>query len=620
MRIKRLVLVVTVLLLTLFSFPAVSLAEYFYIDNYDVNITVLENNRYQVVETLNVFFTAPRHGIIRSVPVRYNRQPILMENIAVDGYTYTTAKNGNNMDIQIGDANVMVEGKQIYKIQYDYDLGEDGIKDYDEFYFNLIGTEWDTNINNVTFRVNMPKPFDLTKVNFTRGVLGSTGTEGVEYQINGTTVTGRITAPLSNHEALTMALPLPEGYYVGARPNPASRMALYNWFLYPLLMGLSLLIFYRYGKDEPMFPSVQFYPPMGINSADIGYIMDSRVDGKDVTSLIFYWADKGHLAIQPEEKKRGKEVFRFIKLRDLDADAKDYEVDAFNSLFSYGDGTQVTTEQLKNQFYKAVGRVTTAIPRQFKDEAALWSKPSNRMSWVVVVISILPIFYLTKQNLIYNDNPFGFISYFFGGAIALGVNSGLRGVLTKWDTLNQKQKNTRIVGASLAFMFMILAPTISGAGLPALEAFKAATAGAFMALLAGLVTQKTQYGHDMYQYLLGFREFLNEAERERIEELSEQNPSYFYNILPFAIVLGVTEKWASKFASIVQQPPDWYYGSRYDDFNVMRFSQEIDQCFREASSAMSSSPSSSSDSGGGISSSDGGSSGGGSGGGGGSSW
>ncbi len=614
--------ILTVMVLVCFSFPAAVLAESFIIDNYDIQVNVLENNRYQVVETLEVFITAPRHGIIRSVPMRYNKQPILIENIAVDGYPYTTGKNGNNMDIKIGDANVMVEGKQVYTIKYDYDLGEDGIKDYDEFYFDLIGTEWDTTINNVNFSVVMPKPFDMSKVNLTRGIYGSTSTEGVQFQINGTTINGRITTPLTNHQALTLALPLPEGYYAGARPNPASRLALYNWFLYPFLMGLSLLIWYRYGKDEMMFPSVQFYPPMGINSADIGYILDSRVDGKDVTSLIFYWADKGHLAVQPEEKKQGREVFRFIKLRDLDADAKDYEVDAFNSLFSYGDGSQVTTEQLKNQFYKAAGRVMKAIPQQFRDEADLWSRTSNRMSWVVVALSIVPIFYLTRQNLIYNDNPFGFTAYFVGGAIALGVNSGLRGVLSRWDTLNKKQKNGRITGASLAYLFMLLAPSFSGADLPLLEAFKAATAGAFMALLAGLVTQKSQYGHDMYQYLLGFREFLNEAERERIEELVDQNPSYFYNILPYAIVLGVTEKWAGKFASIVQPPPDWYYGDRYDSFNVMDFSRQMDNCLREANVAMSSSPTSSSNDfdGGGISSSSGGSSGGGSGGGGGSSW
>ena len=99
-----------------------------------------------------------------------------------------------------------------------------------------------------------------------------------------------------------------------------------------------------------------------------------------------------------------------------------------------------------------------------------------------------------------------------------------------------------------------------------------------------------------------------------------QDPTYFYNILPYTYVLGVSDKWIKKFESISLQAPSWYDSS--NGFDLSSFGTFIKSTMVSAQSAMSSSPSSSSggSSSGGGGSSGGGSSGGGSGGGGGGSW
>ncbi len=605
----------------MFSAPDVSLAEYFLIQQYDVNANVLESNRYQILETVEVGFTAPRHGIIRSIPERYNNRPVLIENIDVEGYDYTVNRESGDVNIQVGSPNYTVEGRQVYKIHYDFDVGEDGIEDYDEFYFNLIGTEWDTDINNASFTVTMPKAFDASKVNITRGYYGSTNTGGVDFEVNGNTITGRITAALNNNEGVTIALPLPEGYYVGVREveDMLGNMSRWNWFLFPLLMALVLLIWYRFGRDQALYPSVQFYPPLGINSCDIGYIMDGTVDGKDVTSLLFYWADKGHLTIQEEEKTwfMGKEIFRFIRRKELDETAKEYERTVFEDLFSFGDGHQVSTEDLKEQFYKTISRVKSMVEGQFSGETAIWSNTSKTMASVALVLSCLPYVYLVQQVLVYDGSiSNGWILLITAGIIVMLINGGLMTVTSKWDGYSQQQKVGRIIIALLIFIVMLGVPAfiIYSMEIPVLEAIKATITGTFIAVIAGLVTQKSEYGHRMYEYLLGFREFLKQAEKEKIEELVVQNPSYFYNILPYAVVLGVTQKWADKFQSIVTQPPDWYYGpAHYGAFNTVTFGRAMDNCFSQANRSMTSAPSSSGSGGGGFS-------GGGGGGGGGSSW
>ena len=112
--------------------------------------------------------------------------------------------------------------------------------------------------------------------------------------------------------------------------------------------------------------------------------------------------------------------------------------------------------------------------------------------------------------------------------------------------------------------------------------------------------------------------FLETAEKDKLESLVHDDPSYFYNILPYAYVLGVSDAWIKQFEGIAIAPPEWYESA--DTFDYYRFNRSLNRTIHSASRVMNSIPQSSggSSSGGGFSG--GGFSGGGSGGGGGSSW
>ena len=113
--------------------------------------------------------------------------------------------------------------------------------------------------------------------------------------------------------------------------------------------------------------------------------------------------------------------------------------------------------------------------------------------------------------------------------------------------------------------------------------------------------------------LKGFKNFLETAEKEKLEAMVMQDPTYFYKILPYTYVLGVSDKWIKKFEMISIQEPSWYDST--NPFDMVSFGSFINSTMSSAQNVMSSSPSSNS-----SSSSGGGSSGGGSGGGGGGSW
>lgn len=61
---------------------------------------------------------------------------------------------------------------------------------------------------------------------------------------------------------------------------------------------------------------------------------------------------------------------------------------------------------------------------------------------------------------------------------------------------------------------------------------------------------KTSQGEEIISKILGFRNFLILAEKNKLEELIMEDPSYFYNILPYTYVSNISDKWIKKFENI----------------------------------------------------------------------
>ena len=194
-------------------FPAAKNHPYkdYYIENYDVEINVLENNTLEITETISAYFNQRRHGIFRKIPLvnNINRADgssgtvrAKVKNISVSE-SYDASAEGNYYTVQIGDAEKFVFGKHNYTISYSYVMGKDICEGFDELYFNIIGSEWDTYIDNASFSVTMPKEFDAEKVGLSTGLYGTVGTETVEFSVTGNEISGKIKEGLSTNEALT---------------------------------------------------------------------------------------------------------------------------------------------------------------------------------------------------------------------------------------------------------------------------------------------------------------------------------------------------------------------------------------------------------------------------------
>lgn len=598
---------------------------------YDVDIYVTEGNVLKVTEKIDTNFKSAKHGIIRNIPLTGTVRRsdgskgsfrAKISNIKVsDNYTKTTSfTNGQKLvELKIGDADTTLRGNKSYTISYDYALGDDKVSDYDELYYNIIGTQWDTTISNVTFSIHMPKDFDTSKIGFTHGTQGSSQTDGITYEVDGNTITGEYNSDLSSYNGLTVRIELPEGYFVIKDYQKYIDYAVIALFIG--LVVITFVLWLKNGKDRPVVETVEFYPPEDLNSAELAQVYKGEVRGQDVTSLLIYLANKGYLKIKEEDKKGLISTYKaitFVKLKEYDGENYS-EKTFFDGIFKYGD--EVPISKLEDRFYVTQGKIVNHINSKKNIEKVIDKKSRKSKTITTVFEFLVLIVTCLTLGMATGDISNSLFSLPFVICSLAMIKAGV-------GFFKKKEAGGIVVGAMLIFMSFCFFFSSQTMVLVESDGFSSAdwlvlgigvVSIILLIIFEAIMPARTEYGTKMLGKIRGFKRFLETARKEELERLVEENPSYFYDILPYTYVLGVSSKWIKKFETMNLRSPDWYDSA--NAFTVSDFGRSINNAFNTTNSAMSSSPSSSgSSSGGGGGSSGGGFSGGGSGGGGGSSW
>lgn len=608
------------------------------IDKYDVDIVVNENNTYDVTETITAYFNSPKHGIYRNIPLKntvtrldgtksVNRAKIT--NLSVDN-RYKTSRENNNLQIKIGSSEYTLTGENTYVIKYNYNIGKDKSINYDELYYNIIGNEWDTVIGNVTFKITMPKEFDSSKIGFSSGSYGSTS-NNVIYNVSGNTISGYYDGILGAGEALTIRCELTEGYFVdtGYKMDLKTKLM----FIIPFVcFVISVLIWYKFCRNDKAIETVEFYPPEGFNSLDIGFLYNGEATNKDVTSLLIYLANKGYIRII-EAKTNSyftkSENFEIVKIKEYDGNDLNEKL-FLSGLFKKSvrkriDDTDTLYEvvgkkQLYNKFYHTMNMILKNVNSKANKEKIFEKNAHNKKILMVILIIISIITIITIPTFDYGSTEEVietlFLALFYMPFYLVGIFAiiPLR-IKVFWLVFT-------IFHSSVFFSTMPIMDAILNEPIFLIGFIFGVICIIGIAVCIKYSKKRTPYGNEILGKIKGFRNFLEISEKDKLEAMVVSNPTYFYDILPYTYVLGISNKWIKKFEDINIEAPNWYIG--YNDFTIISFNSFMNSTLKSANSLMSSSPSSSGSggysSGSSSSSSGGGSSGGGSGGGGGGSW
>ncbi len=542
---------------------------------FNTDIIIGEDQSYQISEHIGINFLESRQGIYRYVPYKGSviSEEKNGERETIPYYARITGEKAvepletdkeNGVWIaRIGTEGVYKSGSQEYRLSYKLTPLFQS-RDYNKVYYNVIPNQWQTPIPSGShFTITFPKSMEHDRLQFYYGKQGESknAADILRLSWNENTVTGILQKDLQLGEGITVYAEMYKGYFSGV-----NHTGFLVWLLLIPPAGVFLLILFLYlkfGRDEQIIPSIQYQPPDDLDSASVGYIIDGRIDDKDILSLIIYWADKGYLKI---EEQKSNDLCLY-KLKELPSKTPVYQITVFNKLF--GEKDKCIINELKYKFSGTMEMAKKQLVNYFKGQGqdALYTNESKISRIVAFLCCALPLLWFMLITGIYSYNSVGrviiqvilCILVFTGSLIFCEA-------VDKWYAKSKRSRKTLVISALILCCF-------SGAvytGSYIMRAWKneifnytwilavILVMTALSIVMTGFMKRRTTRCIEWMGRLAGLRDFIETAELDRMKALASSNPEWFYHIIPYAYVFGLSEVFAGKLKGLSLPAPEWY--------------------------------------------------------------
>jgi len=517
------------LLACLATFAVPASAKNWRVTDFQDSITIGGDGSALIRERITLAFVGEWHGIHRFIPIEYpgpsgTNYTLFFDLISITDETgaklkYESSRANGQRDFKIYIPNA-VDATRTVEIDYLVKNGIRYFEDHDEFYWNVTGNDWSVPIDHASASVRFPDSAagSLRAQAFT-GVYGSTE-RAATFQVDGAHVEFETTNPLPMRGGMTIDIYIPKeilkepssllrfGWFVGSNPVV---------FLPFVTFGFMFVLWWFKGRDPDPGMSVapMYEPPKGMSPAEAGTLIDDTIHPRDITSTLVDLAVRGYLKIEETVEKglifhHKDYIFHLLKPRDKwGPDLQPHERVMLENVFSSGEQTRLS--DLKNRFYTALPVIRQDIMSELKKKGMYLLDPESANGYsIVAAIGIVAVF--------------GFMQYlgwadFFSSAWLLAISL--------------------VVSALVWWLF------------------------------ARVMTAKTLQGARTRVAILGFQEFMNRVDADRLKRMP---PDTFEKYLPFAMAFGVEHNWAQAFAGIIKDPPQWYSSPNAVMFNPIFFS------------------------------------------------
>lgn len=327
-------------------------------------------------------------------------------------------------------------------------------------------------------------------------------------------------------------------------------VAILNAVLLTVFLVFFIINFLSHRKKKEMVVTVEFEKPQGLTPADVGYIYDGSVESKDMSALIVYWANKGFVEIKEESV--------LTKLKDCDNTFKDYEKDLFNKIFRGVDSIKISSITQK----LADGTAVNAKNKIQRQNSQYFQKSSiylrELFTVLIAFLFYLSVFYFHLEFFEYYEGEIAIIEYVTIGVVALYL---LLSTFLNFKLENNKKSifTLLLIATLLSLAFVgLLYCTICGY----FQIYQLLILSCmlvvmfFVSLLFGRFETYTEKGLEILGKIIGLKNFISVAEKDRLEMLVKDDPTVFYDILPYAYVLGVSDTWIKKYNVIKAVEPE----------------------------------------------------------------
>ena len=546
--------------------------------DYSSEITVQADGDLIIVETIKVVASGNKikRGIYRDFPTDYTdsrgnrvRVGFTVVEVLRDGEPepYFTERRGNGIRVYIGRKDVTLPPDNYsYSLTYRTDRQLGFFDEFDELYFNAIGTGWVFPIERARAIVHLPPGAEVLESTAYTGRQGESGRDFSTGVGPGGAVVFETTRPLKPHEGLTIVVSWPKGFVAEPTATEAFGYLLRdNASILAGLIGLLMVCAYylyvwnKVGRDPETGTIVPlFEAPDGFTPAAARFVMGMGFDKKVFTAAIVNMAVKGYLTI---EDHNGDYVLK-RQQRDRSALSPGENVLA-NTLF--GSMSELELDNANNvRIKEAIEGLRTSLRAEFGKLHFVRNQGYFILGFILSIVTVIAMF------------------------IGAEITTGALGQITVWSN---GFVLVALLGANFLFYYLLKAPTLQGRAI--------------------------------MDQIEGFKLYLSVAEKDRLETFHppDTTPEVFEKFLPYALALNVENEWSENFATAMaatgaeqQYRPRWYRGRNWHHRNIGTLGSTLGGAFASAISSAATPPGSSSGGGGG------GFSGGGGGGGGGGGW
>lgn len=501
----------------------------------NIQATVSANGQTSVILTVNIHLDNPASAMTFPLPAA-------AENVTMNGQSIRTYSSAYDKNVVLADLSIYDGATGDYQLIFGYTLpdvlrsvqDEDTKRSYLLMEIPLLcGFEYP--VDQMSFAITMPGDVTGAKPSFTSGVMQTSIESIISCVSVGQRIDGTVTRQLNDRETVSLVMEVSEEMFPGKLIIPREG----NPEIIPMTVCgvLALLYWIIFMRTLPVLRHHRTTLIEGVTAGELGSRLTAA--GADLTMMVFSWAQLGYIRIHVDKYDR----VILEKRMEMGNERTDFERKCFHSLFAKGDVIDAT------------GRRYANLCRQVAEHIPGIKEMYTRRAGNVKIFRILSCG----------------VSIFCGVCYAMNlVNPGwlqtlleilfvIVGAITAWAIqdgmykFHVRGKIPMYVGFVCGILWLVLG-IVSGVWIIGLVTVAVQNLAGLAAAYGG---RRSELGRYNASEILGVRHYLKHVSQEELDRLVGQNPDYFFDMLPYAIALGVDTPFGKAFGS--RKIPDCSY-------------------------------------------------------------
>lgn len=355
------------------------------------------------------------------------------------------------------------------------------------------------------------------------------------YVVEKNQISGTISG-LKDNEAMSMTLTVPVEVFTGV--STYQRTGNPEIIYMAVCAAVALLYWVIFLRNLPFLPDRRTTPPEGVTAGELGTRL--TLGGGDLTMMVFSWAQLGYIMIHLDDNGR----VMLHKRMEMGNERSTFEVKTFKALF----GNRRVIDGTGYQYACLARKVAAAVP----GKKSLCHKKGGNVKifrfLCAVMHGICGICLAMNFTVIPALQVILSIILFLLAAVSGWFIQG--GIYR----IHLRYKTPLWVSLVLCLVWILM-------GLWA-GVWYIALVSVLVELLFGLMAayggRRSDTGRLNASYVLGLRSFLKNISQGDLQRLQHNDPEFFYNMVPFAMALGVDKQFARQFGRKKLEPCPYF--------------------------------------------------------------